>query len=259
MYLPGVPSPQVIALLALVALVAGLVDAIAGGGGLLTIPALIAAGLPVHVALGTNKAQAVFGSFASVVGYGRAGQLSGARAALAFPAAFVGSLGGAALVLLVDPKMLKPLVLVLLVVAAVIVTLRRPTAPRDDVKPREGAAAMLLTLAIALVIGSYDGFFGPGTGTFAMLAFVLLCREPMTRATGDAKVLNFGSNLAAVLLFAARGRVLYEVALPMAAAQFVGGLVGARLAVRGGERLIRATVLVVVIALAVKVAWDLWS
>ena len=252
------PSPAVIALLAAVALVAGLVDAIAGGGGLLTVPVLLAVGLPTDVALGTNKAQAVFGAGSAVAGYAHAGQLSSARAWLTFPAAFLGSLAGVALVLLVDPKALRPLVIVLLVVAAAIVALRRPGAPKTNKPPIEGRAATLLALGIALAIGAYDGFFGPGTGTFAMLAFVMLCREPVTRATGDAKVLNFGSNLAAVISFALHGRVVVAIALPMAVAQLVGGFVGARIAVRGGERLIRATVLLVVLGLVAKVAWDLW-
>jgi len=253
-------TPLELGLLVLTALVAGTIDAIAGGGGLLTLPALLALGLPPHLALGTNKGQSVLGSLSALVSFARAGKLDRARARLTFPAGLVGAFAGAGLVLLVDPKTLKPLVLVLLVLAAVVVVFRRaPKAgaidPRPPV-PMERARA--LAVGIALVIGAYDGFFGPGTGTFVILAFVLLLREPMTNATANAKVVNFASNLAAVVLFAWKGTVLWRIALPMAAGQLAGGFLGAHLAVKGGERTIRLGVLLVVVALSCKVAFDVF-
>ncbi len=253
------PTPLQIALLALTALAAGTIDAIAGGGGLLTLPALLAVGIDPHHALGTNKGQSVFGSLAATIAFARAGRLDVGRARWTFPAGLLGAFAGAALVLLVDPKTLKPLVLVLLVCAALVVVLRRPPAPGEtDARPApSGGKARVLALGIALAIGAYDGFFGPGTGTFVLLAFVLLLREPMTHATANAKVVNFASNLASVSLFAWKGTVLWQVALPMAVGQLAGGFLGAHLAVKGGERAIRLGVLAVVGALSCKVAFDL--
>ncbi len=253
-------TPLELGLLVLTALAAGTIDAIAGGGGLLTLPALLAVGLPPHLALGTNKGQSVFGSLSALLSFARAGKLDRARARLTFPAGLVGAFGGAALVLLVDPKTLKPLVLVLLMLAAVVVVFRRaPKAGAVDARPPVPIErARRLAIGIALCVGAYDGFFGPGTGTFLILAFVLLLREPMTNATANAKVVNFASNLASVTLFGLKGTVLWRIALPMAAGQLVGGFVGAHLAVKGGERTIRLGVLVVVIALSCKVALDVF-
>ena len=251
-------TPLEIGLLALIALAAGTIDAIAGGGGLLTLPALLAMGLEPHYALGTNKGQSVFGSLAALIGFARAGKLDRARSRITFPAGLVGAFAGAALVLLIDPKTLKPLVLVLLIAAAMVVVLRRP--PKSGVvdvrPPLPLQRARYFAIGIALILGAYDGFFGPGTGTFVILAFVLLLREPMTNATANAKVVNFASNLASVTLFAMKGTVLWRVALPMAVGQLAGGFLGAHLAVKGGERTIRLGVLAVVIALSCKVAYD---
>jgi uncharacterized membrane protein YfcA len=234
--------------------VAGTVDAIAGGGGLITLPALLAAGLPPALALGTNKGQSVFGSGAALLRYTRAGLVDGRVARVTFPAGLLGSLGGAALVLLVPPAALRPVVLVLLVVVAAVLALRptAPSAPRPSAHRSLGVAA-----AIALVIGAYDGFFGPGTGTFLIFAFVIFFGAGMREASADAKVVNFASNLAAVALFASRDLVAWKVALPMAAGQFAGGLAGAHLAVRGTDRLVRWVVLLVVLALVVKLGADL--
>jgi uncharacterized membrane protein YfcA len=110
---------------------------------------------------------------------------------------------------------------------------------------------------IALVIGAYDGFFGPGTGTFLIVAFVLVLGDGLTRASGEAKVVNFASNLAALAIFASRGVILWQVSLPMAAAQFAGSSLGAHLAVRRGDIFVRRVVLLVVLALVVKVGRDL--
>lgn len=241
-------------MLAVTALFAGTVDAIAGGGGLITVPALLMAGLPPHVALGTNKGQSVFGSASSLLAFWRAGRVDRAQALFAFPLGFVGSLAGAQLVLLIDKDALRPVVIALLLGAALLLVVRKPQRSEDAVAVarRRWIAALL-----ALVIGAYDGFFGPGTGTFLIVGFVALCGRSLLHATADAKVVNFASNLAAVVTFAGHGTIVFEIALPMAVGQVVGGLLGARLAIKGGARLIRAMVLVVSAALIAKLAWDL--
>ncbi|HSN92750.1 MAG TPA: TSUP family transporter [Anaeromyxobacteraceae bacterium] len=250
------PGPAEIAILSAVALAAGTVDAIAGGGGLLTVPALLAAGLPPHLAIATNKGQSVFGSFAAAIRFGRAGMLDRRRALVAFPAGVAGALAGAAAVLVVPPGTLRPVVLVLLVAAALFVGLRRPrSAPAEPAPARRGTPA--LTAAIALAIGAYDGFFGPGTGTFLIVAFVALLGDGLARASASAKVVNFASNLAALVLFASRGVVVWRIALPMAAAQLAGGWIGAHLAIRRGDALVRRVAVTVTLALVLKLAWDM--
>ena len=261
------PTPATIAALALVALAAGTIDAIAGGGGLLTVPALLAAGLPPHLALGTNKGQAVFGSGSSLFHFARAGLIDPARAAVGFPAGLVGALLGAALVLVIPPATLRPVVLLLLGGAAAFIGLRRgPPAPRG---PAGGATAIgpaaaaplarerWVTGLVGVAIGAYDGFFGPGTGTFLIVAFVGLLGDGLARASAAAKVVNFASNLAALGLFAWRGLVVWPIALPMAAGQLAGGWVGAHLAIRRGDGLVRRVAVAVSLALAAKLAWDL--
>lgn len=243
-------------LLVLAAFLAGGVDAIAGGGGLLTLPALLAAGLPPHLALGTNKGQSIFGTAAALGRFARAGKVDARLASRTFPLGLLGSAAGAAGALAVPPAVLRPLVLVLLVLAAAFVALRRPTAPVHGAAPSPGRAAWAAPLA-ALLLGAYDGFFGPGTGTFLIVAWVALLGRGLTAASADAKVVNFASNLAAVALFASRGSVAWGVALPMAAAQFAGGALGAHVAVRGGDALVRRVVLAVVLALVVKLGVDL--
>jgi uncharacterized membrane protein YfcA len=249
-------TPLELVFLCAVALTAGLVDAIAGGGGLLTLPSLLATGLPPHVVLGTNKGQAVFGSFAALVRFARAGLVRGELARISFPLGLVGSLAGAALVLWVRPEILKPLVLALLVAVAAFLAFRKGPPPGERPEPPR-ARMLALGALIAFVIGAYDGFFGPGTGTFLIIAWSGLLGHGLARASADAKVVNFASNLAAVALFASRGVVLWHVALPMAMAQFTGGWIGAHLVIRGGDSLVRKVVLGVVTALVLKLGRDM--
>ena len=237
------------------AFVAGLVDAIAGGGGLVTLPALLAAGLPPHVALGTNKGQAVFGATTSALSFWRRGMVDRARAPLGFAAGFAGSCLGVLGVLAVPLRPLRVIVIVLLLIAAAVVLARRNVEPRaHSMGPAASAAALA---GIALVLGAYDGFFGPGTGSMLVVAFAIVFGDALTRASGNAKIVNLASNVAAMLLFARHGVVVWSIALPMAAANALGATTGAHLAVRNGDRLVRSVVLVVVAAIVVKLAVDL--
>jgi uncharacterized membrane protein YfcA len=247
-------APLTIALLTLASLGAGMVDAIAGGGGLITVPALLAAGASPHLALGTNKAQSVWGSSSAMIAFWRAGRVDRKQAAFTFPLGLLGSLAGVALVTSIDKAALRPIIIAMLIGAAVLLVVRKPGREQDAQNPRRWAAAVL-----ALSIGAYDGFFGPGTGTFLIVGFVALCGRSLVRASADAKVVNFASNLAAVVVFADKGYVLWDVALPMAAGQLVGALIGAQFAMRGGERIVRGVVLAVSGALIIKLVFDLVS
>jgi uncharacterized membrane protein YfcA len=246
-----VPTSTIV-LLALTAFGAGIVDAIAGGGGLITLPALRAAGLPYHLVLGTNKGQSVWGSGAAMVAFWRAGRVDRRQALYAFPLALVGSAAGATLVSGISEQTLGPIVIGMLIGAAVLLVVKKPV--RDDDAPiqRWWAAALL-----AFVIGAYDGFFGPGTGTFLIVGFVALCGRSLVHASADAKVVNFASNLAAVAIFASRGSIVWKISLPMAIGQLTGGVVGAHFAMRGGARVVRAFVLLVSSALIAKLVYNL--
>jgi uncharacterized membrane protein YfcA len=249
-------SPLTLLLLVGAAFAAGFVDAIAGGGGILTVPALLAAGLPPHLAFGTNKGQSVWGTAAALAKFARAGLVDRARALPAFVAGFAGSLGGAQLVLLLPPATLRPLVLALLVVVALWLALRRGSASAAP-KPPAPLHPVPVAVAIAVVVGAYDGFFGPGTGTFLIVLHARLLGDALDRASANAKVVNAASNLAALALFASRGVVVWSVALPMALAQVAGGTVGSHVAIRGGAAVVRRVVLVVVVVLVLKLARDL--
>jgi hypothetical protein len=250
--------PGLALLLAGAAFLAGLVDAIGGGGGLISLPVLLAVGLPPASAIATNKGQAIFGAISSFTSFWRRGGIDRSRAPLGFAAGFAGSCVGALALMAMRPEPLRPVVMALLIVATVVMlaSRRQMGAPRpwlgDGRAARSGALA-----AIALVLGAYDGFFGPGSGSMLILAFVLIFGDSLTRASGNAKVVNLASNLAAFVLFARRGSILWAIALPMAAANAIGAAVGARLALRRGDRLVRWVVLVVVLGVVVKLGRDL--
>ena len=246
-----------IAALAGAAFVAGFVDAIAGGGGLVTVPAILAAGLPTHLALGTNKGQSVFGATASVASFARRGTIDRARAGPAFVLALAGAFAGAAAQLAVPKEPLRPVALALLVAAAAIVALRPLLLRKRATEPRDVTPSPITAGLIAFGLGVYDGFFGPGTGTLLMIAYVTFLGDPMTAASGNAKVANFASNLASVILFAWRGTVLWKISLPMALGNALGAALGVRVALKRGDDFIRVVLLVVVIALVAKLAWDI--
>jgi uncharacterized membrane protein YfcA len=249
------------------AFVAGLVDAIAGGGGLITLPVMLSLGLPPHVALGTNKGQSVFGTATSLATFWRRGGIDTGRVPAAFLAGLFGSALGALALLAVQPEPLRPLVVVLLI-GAVAVVLGRPYiqsrigagtaagggAPLPAVPAR---AIGLATAIIGFTLGAYDGFFGPGTGSMLIIAFTVVLGDSLTRASGNAKVVNLASNLAAVAVFSWRGTIAWSIALPMAAANIVGASVGTRLVLRQGDRFVRAVILIVVSAAVVKISLDL--
>jgi len=237
-------STVTLALLAAASLFAGIVDSIAGGGGLITVPALLSAGLPPHLALAPNKGQSVFGSFAAMLAFVRAGRVDKRQALYTFPLALVGAAVGAVILQQISPAALRPIVIALLMASAALVLVRKPVREAGDRKP-------LVAAALGLGIGVYDGFFGPGTGTFLIVGFVVLCGRSLVDASADAKVVNFGSNIGALAVFAANGLVVWEVSLAMAAGQLCGGVIGARLALRGGERIVRAMLLLASGALVV--------
>jgi uncharacterized membrane protein YfcA len=242
--------------LILAAFSAGLVDAIAGGGGLIQLPALLI-GLPqastVEV-LGTNKVASVFGTTASALTYRRSVKTDAIfLATMALPALF-GSVLGALSASLIPTQSMRPIVFVLLVAVA-IYTWRKPDLGSIEVLRHQKNKRFLISAIAGLVIGFYDGIFGPGTGSFLMLVLIYLGFAFLS-ASAIAKVVNVSTNLGAIMVFGLNGAILWQVGLVLAMANIVGGLLGARLAIRGGSTLIRKVFLFVTIALIIRVGID---
>ncbi len=242
-------------LLFLTGMAAGFVDAIAGGGGLITLPVILSFGGDPQQALGTNKLQATFGSASAAWHYGRAGAVNlhdcGRGCLLTFVGAAVGTLG----VQQVGPHVLK-VAIPLLLLAVAIYTLLRPQLGERDLHPR--MARFKFDFLFGLLLGFYDGFFGPGTGTFWTMAFVLMLGFNLTRATAHTKVMNFASNLCSLLLFAAIGKVDYAAGVAMGAGQLLGARFGSKMVLARGTRFIRPVFITVVLALTLKLLYDVY-
>lgn len=236
-------------LLTLSALGAGFIDAIAGGGGLITLPVLLSVGLSPTQALATNKLQASFGSFSATCYFLRRGHIDLGSARWAIAMTFIGSAAGTLLVQRLNAELLQRLLPFLLMAFALYFLLSPKVGAQEGrrrVTPRRFACTA------ALGIGGYDGFFGPGTGSFFALAYVLLAGYNLTRATAHSKLLNFTSNLAALLFFCLGGQVVWLAGLCMAAGQFIGARLGSRLVLRQGSRIIRPLIVTMSLALSVK-------
>lgn len=235
-----------------VGLVAGTVDAVAGGGGLITVPALLNLGLPAPLALGTNKFQSSFGSVSASVHFVREGVVRIESCRLGIVLTLVGASLGAFTVQQIDARALG-LVVPWLLAVILLYTLFRPAIGTTDHPPRMSEKPFYVLFGLGL--GFYDGFFGPGTGSFWAIGFVLLLGLNFTRATALTKLMNATSNLASLALFASAGLVHLGAGLAMAAGQLIGGRIGAGLVVTRGARFIRPIFLTVVTLTLARLVW----
>ena len=242
-------DPNIVLLLFLVALVAGTVDSIAGGGGLLALPALLVAGLDPVAALATNKLQGSFGTGSAVIAFGRHGHIEFRNSWLAVAMTFIAAALGVVAVSWVPTHWLAAIMPVMLVVLALYFAFS-PRLSNDDAKPRVSAPRFATTVAPG--VGFYDGVFGPGAGSFYLLGFVVLRGFGIVKATAHTKLLNFTSNIASLLVFAMSGKVVWIVGLAMGVGQFAGAQIGSRLAIRNGAALIRPLLVVICMAMAIK-------
>jgi len=242
-------DPLTLLALAAIGMLAGFIDAIAGGGGMITVPALLSAGLPPVAALATNKMQSVVGTFMAVSTYWRRGFVDLRRLVPAIVLTFAGSLLGALTVSRLDTSLLAIAVPVALIGTA-LYFLFAPKLSDADSTARLPYGPYVPLMGFS--IGFYDGIFGPGTGSFFTIGFVLLFGLGLTRATGSTKALNFVSNLAALAIFIPQAHVVWPVAIVMALGQLVGGYLGAHTGIRYGARVIRPLVVLVSIAMALK-------
>lgn len=237
----------------------GFVDSVAGGGGLITLPAYLMAGLPAHVAMGTNKVVNAFGTGTAAVRYLKSGKVHLRIAAIAAAAALAGSAAGTRIALLIPEDILKLWMLVALPVVAAVLAVKkdfgteRPAPARPYGRRYETAASGL----IGLVIGCYDGLVGPGTGTFLIMAFTLFLSMDLITASGCAKIGNLASNVASAVVFLLNGKVLWALAIPAALCNALGGYLGARYAIRGGSGKVRGMIFLVLGLMFLKILWDL--
>jgi uncharacterized membrane protein YfcA len=244
------------------AFLAGFVDAIAGGGGLIQLPACLilfpalAPAAPLAAIFGTNKMASLFGTSVAVGRFARSVRLDWHVIAPAAATAFVFSMLGSRTVSVLNPSVLRPVVLSLLIVAAIYVYVVKDIGLEH--RPRHGKVrGRWLGVLVGAALGFYDGFFGPGTGSFLILIFASLFGFEFLVASGSAKVVNCATNLASVIYFAATGQVIYRLAIPMAACNILGSLVGSHLAILKGSRFVRGVFLVIVAALIVKLGRDM--
>lgn len=242
-----------LALLGAGAAVAGFVDTLAGGGGLITVPLLLLAGLSPLATLATNKLQGCFGVLAASVTLLRRGQITREEGAPGFVAAAVGGLLGALAVRLVNPGTLDVLIPVILGGIALYFLL----APKAGEIRREAPLGERRFLGLVVpAIGFYDGFFGPGAGSFYAASAVAWRGEPLLNATALAKVLNFASNFGALLLFLAAGKVVWSIGLTMICGQVIGAYLGSLAMISGGARLIRPLIVLMCFILIGRYAWQ---
>ena len=235
-------------ILFIAAFLASLIDSIAGGGGLLTTPAMLLVGISPLNTLATNKFQSCFGTFTSTYNYYKNGLLTEPRRFLYFFLSFGGSMVGTFLVSRISNEVLESIIPILLISAAVFFILNRGPSTSN-----KSSSLIFIFNVIVILIGFYDGFFGPGTGSFFVLAFVIIKGISIMEATAITKLLNFASNFAAFLIFALKGYVIWELGLIMAVAQIGGANLGSRFAITNGEKVVRPVLVIVSILLSIRI------
>jgi uncharacterized protein len=247
---------ETLAFLAAAGFVAAFIDSQVGGGGVISLPALLAVGLPPHLALGTNKFGATAASLAASVNYGRSGAVPWKQAAWWMPLAFGGSLLGVWLVLRIQGDHLLAIVLVLMAAMGAY-TLLRPSFGKEDRLRSPTGGELLGMSAMALLIGTYDGFLGPGTGSFLLFALVAILGYGFRKAAALGRVLNFASNAGALSYFLGKGLIAWEYGLPMAAATLAGGWVGSHVGLTHGDRWLKPLFVAITVALMVRIGGQL--
>lgn len=238
-----------------VAFFSGFVDSIAGGGGLITIPALISVGIPEHIALATNKLQSSFGSFTATLNFSLKGFINYKEIWIGIVFTFVGAVLGTTVVLFIDAKVLSYLIPILLFII-LLYTIFSPKVGEEDrasrIKPN------LFFIIFGLGIGFYDGFFGPGTGSFWMFAMISLLGLNMKKSVANTKVLNFTSNIVSLAVFIAGGQILWLLGIVMGFGQALGAYFGSKMVIKKEVKFIRIVFLCVVACTILKLSYDLF-
>lgn len=247
-------DPQLVVMLICFGFLAAFIDSVVGGGGLISLPALLFTGMNPSAAVATNKLAGTMGSFTSTISFYRSGKLDIKSVIKFFPLTFFGSMVGAWVVHLLDPNLLKPLMLVMLGSVAVFTIFKKDWGDLSAVK-KLSKRKLLLFLVVLTLIGFYDGFLGPGTGSFLIFAFLIVGYD-FLKAAGNAKLLNFGSNIGALFMFIYLGQINYAAGMIMGVAQIFGAIAGSQFAIRQGSGYVRILFIVVTVTLLIKNAYD---
>ena len=237
---------------------AGLIDAIAGGGGLISLPAYWSIGLPPHVALGTNKFSSCFGTLISTINYFRAKMIDIPIAISSAIMALLGSWLGASTALRISAGVLNYLLVILIPIVTVVSLLSRNMGYHNRSHLLRIGYRITLGCIAGLVIGFYDGFFGPGTGTFLILIYATLMHYDFVKANGNTKVVNLASNVAALVTFLASGSIFLPIAIPGAICGISGNLIGSKLVILKGNKLIKQVFIIALLLLLTGIVYNLF-
>lgn len=249
--------PEMLFILCPLMFFAGFVDSIAGGGGLISIPAYLFVGFPVHLAAGTNKFSACCGTLLSALRYMKSGQIHLKSAVVSSVGAVIGSFFGARAALAIDEKNLKFILIIILPVIAVFVLTKRGFGENEKTEVFSNTKMLVLSFFIGLAMGAYDGFAGPGVGTFLIFLLTSILGLKLTTASGNAKIINLASNVAAFATFLFEGKVLFEAGIPAALFCIAGNWIGSGLAIKKGAKAIKPVFICVLLLLFVKMGMDI--
>ena len=235
---------------------AGFIDSIAGGGGLIATPAYMLAGLPMHTVLGTNKAMSMFGTSVAAWKYIKSGNINWHAAIVAAAGSFAGSALGSQVALRIDGNTLKTIFVVILPVVAIFVLFGKKKSDNENSTMLTGFKLNLVAFLVGVVTGAYDGLIGPGAGTFMIIGFNMLVGLDYIKSGGCAKVVNVASNVSAFISFVTAGQVIWALAIPAAIFSMAGNLLGSTYAIKHGSKLVKKVMIVVLIGIFIKLAID---
>lgn len=236
---------------------AGVIDAIGGGGGLISLPAYMLAGFPVHFAIGTNKLSSVMGTSLATGKFFKDGYVPLKLSASCIICAFIGSSLGAKTALLISDYIFKILMLIILPLTAFYVFRSQNLMKEKEFSSSETRKTFVIAMLIALCLGFYDGFYGPGAGTFMLLLLAGAAGLTLQKANGVAKVINLATNFAALAVFILNGKVIFEIGFPAGLFSIMGNYIGARSFEHGGAKVVRPVILIVLALFFIRVVSDL--
>ncbi len=235
---------------------AGIIDAVAGGGGIISLPAYIFAGIPIHIAYGTNKFASCIGTSISSIKFFRSGNIKIKSALLSAAGALIGSWFGAQIVLLLNEKYLNYCLIIILPIVSLFLLFNRNFGVKNK-KELSNKKLYILSFIIGVFLGAYDGFFGPGTGTFLVICFTGILGFNLITASGNAKFTILASNFSALIAYILGGKVMFSIGVPAAVCAIAGNYLGAHLAIKNGDKIIKPIIFVAIGLLFIKVIFDL--
>jgi uncharacterized membrane protein YfcA len=234
---------------------AAAVDSIAGGGGLISLPSLIAVGIPAHISLGTNKFASTCASFTSTLTFAKSKKIYMPLVKFLIPCTLIGSALGVFAALSISSDFLEVMILVLIFAVAIYTMLKKDFGSKDMFTGLS-KNNILVGCIFAFALGFYDGFFGPGTGSFLIFLFISVYKFDFTISAGNGKILNFTSNITSLVLFALNGKIMLEAGIPMAISMIFGARIGTKIAIKNGAKIIKPIFVVIAMALTLKLLYQ---